>query len=275
MPESHADQPIMDHDQSVAIKLQRLVGSEAYKHQRERMIGLLGNIGSESVICDVGCGEGVLCRDLEASSPASVIVGIDSSQFVLDLARNQASRNSTVSYIRADAGRLPFTNESLDVLIFANTLKYLGTEEAQRRTLDEHMRVLRPGGTLLVVDGNDAEISYTGGDQGLNDRMVSAYAELQGDPYSGGKIETLCRSIGLQGLRSDVIVLSEDSFDESMAGFAMAHNMSAVLASAAPNDAAEFVSQLAASHNRGEYAWQYVKYATAGTKPIVQISEQF
>lgn len=78
------------------------------------------------------------------------LVGMDWSAGMLDLARRGVLRSGrSVSLVRADAGALPFADASFDTVVSTFALCSVPDE---RRALTEAVRVLRPGGRLLLAD---------------------------------------------------------------------------------------------------------------------------
>jgi ubiquinone/menaquinone biosynthesis C-methylase UbiE len=75
------------------------------------------------------------------------VVGVD---LVPELLAQAARRSPpAVEYLEADAGALPFADASFDLVCSARTLHHVARPE---RVLAEMNRVLRPDGTMLVVD---------------------------------------------------------------------------------------------------------------------------
>jgi ubiquinone/menaquinone biosynthesis C-methylase UbiE len=87
---------------------------------------------------DVGTGTGAGARVLRRRFPDAEIVGTDVSPGMLAEARKHAPE---VTFLMADAARLPFDDESFDLLAHANMIPFL----------DEVARVLRPGGWTVFA----------------------------------------------------------------------------------------------------------------------------
>ena len=70
-------------------------------------------------VLDVGCGSADIPRALLAEARRRgrplAIVGLDSSDVVLDIARERARRDVDLEFVRADGGALPFADASFDV----------------------------------------------------------------------------------------------------------------------------------------------------------------
>lgn len=103
-------------------------------------------------ILDLGCGPGTLCRMLAEAGTAGTIVGVEPDPVMLDRARRAGG--ATVRYVRADATALPATppfDVPFDVCV--STLMFHHLLPAQKRAaLGEALRVLVPGGRLVVAD---------------------------------------------------------------------------------------------------------------------------
>jgi ubiquinone/menaquinone biosynthesis C-methylase UbiE len=94
-------------------------------------------------ILEVGAGTGANLSTL-AEIGAAQVVACDLS---LDALRH-AYRANGVALARADACRLPFANASFDLLLAADVIEHLDDDTA---ALDEFVRVLKPGGHLVLT----------------------------------------------------------------------------------------------------------------------------
>ena len=110
--------------------------------------------GNENVL-DVPCGTGELERRLLERWPDLSLVGCDLSEGMLRQAQSKEI-GRRVTWIQADASRLPFAAESFDAVICANSFHYF---RAPARSLAEIHRVLRPAGRLILVDWCDDYLS--------------------------------------------------------------------------------------------------------------------
>lgn len=99
-------------------------------------------------ILDVGCGGGRVDQRVAAARPVT-IVGVDpSTSQVRRLARG-SRRMSTIAAIQARAESLPFGDATFDAVISSCAWKHWPSAELG---IAECVRVLRPGGTLTVVE---------------------------------------------------------------------------------------------------------------------------
>lgn len=95
-------------------------------------------------VLDAACGAGYGTAALAAV--AQRVVGIDASAEAIAYARERYE-TANVEFEQMDATRLRLADESLDVVCSFETIEHLQDRDA---FLAEVVRVLRPGGTLLV-----------------------------------------------------------------------------------------------------------------------------
>ncbi len=97
----------------------------------------------DEILLDVGCGDGGVARLLKARVGAVLAVDLDRSPHWQDQAG--------LSFRVADGEALPFPDDSFDVVHSKDALHHMAHPE---RALAEYRRVLRPGGTALIIEAN-------------------------------------------------------------------------------------------------------------------------
>jgi SAM-dependent methyltransferase len=104
-------------------------------------------------LLDLGCGYGGLAA-LFAFEGARV-TAVDSNAGRLQTVARVAARHSLdVSPLRGRMERLGFADGSFDVAVMNNSFVYLVDSELRRRALAEALRVLTPGGVLVMRNAN-------------------------------------------------------------------------------------------------------------------------
>ena len=101
----------------------------------------------EMAVADVGAGTGFIAAGLAPLVKRVYVV--DGSPEMLAVARQNLSAFSNIEFHEADGVALPFPEDSLDA-VFANM--YLHHAPDPLAALQEMLRVLRPGGRLVITD---------------------------------------------------------------------------------------------------------------------------
>ena len=134
-----------------------LLFGPVFRRGRTAAIEAAEQIGGR--ILEVGVGTGI---SLPAYSRDSRLTGIDISEPMLDRARDRVRRLGldNVEAIRVmDAERLAFADATFDVVVAQYVVTAVPDPE---RALDEFMRVLKPGGEIVITTRVGAEAGMRG-----------------------------------------------------------------------------------------------------------------
>lgn len=115
---------------------------------------LMSRIRPGSNVLDVGCGAGFLSNDLSACG--FHVTGVDLSEESLRVARNH-DETKKVIYQTADAYKLPFEDQSFDVVCAMDFLEHVDRPD---RVIKECSRVLKPGGSFFFYTFNRNPFSW-------------------------------------------------------------------------------------------------------------------
>jgi demethylmenaquinone methyltransferase/2-methoxy-6-polyprenyl-1,4-benzoquinol methylase len=117
----------------------------------ERVAGVLRNPNAR--VLDLCCGTADVLLALEARNPAASRAQILGSDFchpmLVEARRKISDRRLRSPLFEADALALPVANRSLDLVTIAFGFRNLAN---YRHGLDEFARVLKPGGTLAILE---------------------------------------------------------------------------------------------------------------------------
>ena len=123
---------------------------------------LAGEFGGARRVLEVGVGTGLLALPL--ADRGLRVDGIDLSAPMLERAIAKASASAKVGLTVADATRLPFADHAFGGAFIRHVLHLVPD---WRRVLSETVRVIRPGGTLVV-----SITDYTGLYQEIQERFL-------------------------------------------------------------------------------------------------------
>lgn len=127
-------------------------GLHRYWRNRALREALRGN-PSPSDILDVATGTGDVALRLLELCPQANITGIDLSEGMLGVARKKKEalgpKASRMSFMQGDSLDLPFADDSFDLITVAYGVRNF---ENLRQGLSEIRRVLRPDGTLCIIE---------------------------------------------------------------------------------------------------------------------------
>jgi ubiquinone/menaquinone biosynthesis C-methylase UbiE len=134
--------------------LGRFVGRAMNRgHAKVRRWGLSHvSVESHATVLDIGCGGGAALRDMASYFPNSKLNGIDYSQDMVLLATRVNKRmieKGRIEITHGTVSSLPFPDNSFD-LATAFEAYYFWPDLIH--DLEEIRRVLKPGGTLLIVN---------------------------------------------------------------------------------------------------------------------------
>jgi SAM-dependent methyltransferase len=156
----------------------------AFQHPAEWL-----DIPPGGVALDVGSGPGNVTASLaRAAGPDGVALGVDISEPMLARAV-RAEAGPQVGFVRADAQRLPFRDETFDAAVSIAMLQLIPKPSV---ALAEMVRVLRPGARLAVM------VPTAGSAGALGRLLPDGGAYFFTDDEIGDALEDL----GLSGVRT-------------------------------------------------------------------------
>lgn len=119
-----------------------------------RIPWIIGQIGKNRRVLDIGCGAGLLTNAL--AKVGHQVSGIDISSGSLEVAKRYDTTRS-VDYQTSSAYALPYPDEHFDVVCAMDVLEHV---EEPKKLIDEASRVLKPGGQFFFHTFNRNFLSY-------------------------------------------------------------------------------------------------------------------
>lgn len=175
-----------------------------------------------SRVLEAGCGVGAQTVTLTHRSPHARFVAVDVSAASLAEARHRCDLSGVgnVEFHRADIFALPFEAESFDHVFVCFVLEHLRHPIPALTAL---RRVLRPGGTITVIEGDHGS-TYFHPDSPDARAAIDCQVRLQhdagGDALVGRQVYPLLVEAGFAGVRvSPRMVYVDASHPELVDGF--------------------------------------------------------
>jgi len=174
-------------------RLERQSLNPACDYRRE-LAGLVVPPGAR--VLDAGCGSGVVTRYLASLFPTARVEGCDRSG---DRVRAAGDAAPGLSFTRCDLTKLPFAPNSFDVIVCRYVFQHLG-RRAAAKAARELLRVLKPGGTLKLIDGDGLLVNLYPQTKCVQRGLAKLAREGVVDFQVGRKLPSLLAGAGFRGL---------------------------------------------------------------------------
>lgn len=173
-------------------------------------------------VLEVGCGTGAVLRSLARRGDFNgQAVGVDQCRTFVETASRFAQAehvDDRLTFKVGDAHHLDFPTASFDVVI-AHTL--ISHVTAPLAVLSEMARVVRPGGSAVIFDGDYASLTYAFADHDFGNRMDAALANATfNNPRVMRDLPRLLPELGLKlvaGWGDAVVEIGRGSYFKSFA----------------------------------------------------------
>ncbi len=233
---------------------------------RRRFLRFVGIARGERVL-EVGCGSGVVLRDLAAIvGPRGTVTGVDPSRHMIAAARRLCREQRTIAVRVADGIRLPFAANRFDAVLAVTVVLHVADPLALTR---EMARVTRPGGRVALQDQDFGTIVLTHPDRNLTDRIVRGVAaRVYEEPHSGRRLPGLLRAAGLEGVKLYTDVYQDTELEPYTKAFIERRAENAVkFGIADPATAQGWLDGFTALVAEGSFVMTVNYYGAVGTKP--------
>ena len=154
---------------------------------------------SGSVVLEAGCGVGAQTKIIATKNPDSKFLSIDISEDSIEEAKQMAEtlNINNVTFRQADLYSLPFENDTFESIIICFVLEHLTNP---KQALFELKRVLKTGGTIVVIEGDHGS-TFFHPDSKSAMSAINCQVQLQsksgGNSNIGRELYPLLQSVGL------------------------------------------------------------------------------
>jgi len=194
------------YNAEMAAKQEQMARTKDMVRQRSEIMRQLSPARGEAVL-EVGSGNGILVRELiEAVGLDGRVVGLDASEAILEMARHICPKGE---FLSGDAQDLPFGDETFDAVVTAQVLCFLNDVE---RALSEILRVLKPGGRLVVLDTDWDTLVWESNDPELMERVMNDYKAVYADAHLPRSLPRRLLRAGFSNIEADSFVVLNTSF---------------------------------------------------------------
>lgn len=107
------------------------------------------NLEQGNIVLDLCCGTGDWSIQMAEKNTGVEVVGVDFSENMLSVAKDRTAHINNISLVQGDAMNLEFPNQSFDFVTIGFGLRNLPD---YNKGLEEMHRVLKPGGTLVILE---------------------------------------------------------------------------------------------------------------------------
>jgi len=155
-----------------------------------------------SRVLEAGCGVGAQTVTLAANSPGAEVISIDISEVSLNEAERRVREAGFdhVVFQQADLFALPFEPDSFDHIFVCFVLEHLPEPVV---ALEKLKGLLRPGGTITVIEGDHGSTCFHPDSEAAHDAircLVELQARSGGNALIGRSLYPLLTSAGYDGV---------------------------------------------------------------------------
>lgn len=174
--DNHDYLPAAGHDLFLPL-YDPLVGLMGFDRARQELISQ-ANIKPYHHVLDIGCGTGTFIVTLKRQYGPAQVVGLDPDPKALTRAKHKVRRAAvSVQLDQGFADELPYNNHSFDRVFSSFMFHHLEGAERQK-TLNEVVRVLKPGGSFHFLDFVADEAP-----DGFLERLIQSHARTKDNTH--------------------------------------------------------------------------------------------
>jgi ubiquinone/menaquinone biosynthesis C-methylase UbiE len=163
-------------------------------------------------VLDVGCGPGFVAARIKQMRPELTVIGIDRDPAVVQRAR------AIIDVTEATADMLPFPDQHFDCVFARLVMRHV---EAPETVMREMFRVLKAGGSAIVIDSDDGALVLHPWPDAFARALAAreqTFLRRHADPFIARRLPALFAAAGFVDLSLRPLVV--DSVSVGLAPFA-------------------------------------------------------
>ncbi|MFZ1881337.1 MAG: methyltransferase domain-containing protein [Gaiellaceae bacterium] len=260
----------MPYDNRAAAQLEQAYATTDMVVQREELRRSLRASAGESIL-DLGSGPGFLACELAQEVGATGrIVGVDISSDMNLIASTRiaaAGLGDRVDILEGDANALAFADATFDAAVSMQVIEYLADPDAALKQL---VRVLRPGGRIVIIDTDWDSLVWAAMDRHRAARIAAAWNEHLPDPYLPRSLAPRLRGAGFEVREIRIVPILNTVYDAT----SFSYNIASLIAAFVPgrggvseDEATKWLNDLTELQHEGRYFFSINRYLFAASRP--------
>ena len=149
-------------------------------------------------ILDLGCGTGSSTLILKQAFPEAEVIGLDISPYMLLMAEYKTKQaNLIISWQQGLAEATSFPEDAFDLISVAFLFHETPVHISQA-ILQECLRLLKPGGQIIILDGNQKRLRHT-------NWLIKLFREPYSQVYAAENIDTWMKDLGFDRIQTNYV----------------------------------------------------------------------
>jgi ubiquinone/menaquinone biosynthesis C-methylase UbiE len=158
-------------------------------------------------VLDVGCGTGDDVRALcELVGAGGFVAGVDFSEKMIAEATARGVPANAL-FMQGSACALPFDDARFDAVRAERVFQHLHPSE-QHQAAGELYRVLRPGGTVALLDPDWGTLAIAASDDELTRKITQAFSDYVADAWAGRRQLQVLKRAGFTDVRVETAAVT-------------------------------------------------------------------
>ena len=161
---------------------------------RQRLIHKIK--GNPQTVLDLGCGTGASTMGLKQAFPAATVTGLDLSPLMLVMASHKAQTSGVTLQWRHDLAEAPQAPAESYDLVTASFLFHEVPPGVGQRILNACFRLVKPGGQVLILDGDQRKLARA-------TWLIHLFQEPYSQVYAQGCLTESMQAAGFTAVQTD------------------------------------------------------------------------